>query len=84
MQVKSTRNATKRLETWRVLESFYKSGRCRAIGVSNYEQQHLQELLDSAAVKPMVNQVTHFCFQSLKLRLLVWTPFNIAFVILVP
>ena len=57
-QVKSARNATKRLETWRVLESFYKSGRCRAIGVSNYEQQHLQELLDTAAVKPMVNQVS--------------------------
>ena len=62
-QVKSARNATKRLETWRVLEGFYKSGRCRAIGVSNYEQHHLQELLDSAAVKPMVNQVSfpYFC-----------------------
>lgn len=60
-QVKSARNATKRLETWRVLESFYKSGRCRAIGVSNYEQHHLQELLDCAAVKPMVNQVSSLC-----------------------
>ena len=57
MQVKSPRNATKRLETWRVLERFYRSGRARAIGVSNYEQRHLQELLDCAAVKPMVNQV---------------------------
>ena len=41
-----------------MLEGFYKSGRCRAIGVSNYEQHHLQELLDCAAVKPMVNQVS--------------------------
>lgn len=40
-----------------MLEGFYKSGRCRAIGVSNYEQHHLQELLACAAVKPMVNQV---------------------------
>ena len=58
MQVKSPRNATKRLETWRVLERFYRSGRARAIGVSNYEQRHLQELLDCATVKPMVNQVS--------------------------
>lgn len=41
-----------------MLEGFYKSGRCRAIGVSNYEQHHLQELLGCAAVKPMVNQVS--------------------------
>ncbi len=41
-----------------MLEGFYKSGRCRAIGVSNYEQHHLQELLDCAVVKPMVNQVS--------------------------
>lgn len=33
-----------------------RSGRCRAIGVSNYQQRHLQELLDVAEVKPMVNQ----------------------------
>ena len=58
MQVKSPRNATKRLETWRVLERFYRSGHARAIGVSNYEQRHLQELLDCASIKPMVNQVS--------------------------
>ncbi len=58
VQVKSPRNATKRLETWRVLERFYRSGRVRAIGVSNYEQRHLQELLDCASIKPMVNQVS--------------------------
>lgn len=58
VQVKSPRNAVKRLETWRVLERFYRSGRARAIGVSNYEQRHLQQLLGCASVKPMVNQVS--------------------------
>ena len=33
-----------------------RSGRCRAIGVSNYQQRHLEELLAAADVKPMVNQ----------------------------
>ena len=33
-----------------------RSGRCRAIGVSNYQQRHLEELLAAAEIKPMVNQ----------------------------
>lgn len=44
-------------ETWRVLESIYKSGRARAIGVSNFMIEHLQELLAVADVAPMVNQI---------------------------
>lgn len=43
--------------TWRILEEFYAQGRARAIGVSNFEPEHLQVLLDSCAVVPMVNQV---------------------------
>lgn len=35
----------------------YHEGKARAIGVSNYTALHLQQLLDNAAVKPMVNQV---------------------------
>jgi diketogulonate reductase-like aldo/keto reductase len=35
----------------------YKSGKARAIGVSNYSTAHVQELLAAADVKPMVNQV---------------------------
>ena len=34
--------------------------RFRAIGVSNYAEHHLLELLAVATVKPHVNQVTHF------------------------
>jgi hypothetical protein len=40
-----------------VLEGLYKSGKARAIGVSNYNTAHVQELLAAAEVKPMVNQV---------------------------
>ena len=32
-------------------------GNCRAIGVSNYNEKHLSELLSSCEIKPMVNQV---------------------------
>ncbi len=44
-------------ETWRALETIYRSGRARAIGVSNFLVHHLEDLLASAEIKPMVNQV---------------------------
>jgi len=50
-------NKQKRMETWRVLESMYIQGRCKSIGVSNYEIRHLEELCGIAEVLPMVNQV---------------------------
>ncbi len=44
-------------ETWRALETIYQSGRARAIGVSNFLAHHLADLLDSAQIVPMVDQV---------------------------
>jgi diketogulonate reductase-like aldo/keto reductase len=44
-------------ESWKALEKIYKDGQCRAIGVSNYTVQHLDEVLASAKVPPAVNQV---------------------------
>jgi diketogulonate reductase-like aldo/keto reductase len=44
-------------ETWRGLEHIYEQGRAKAIGVSNFLVHHLEDLLGSAKVKPMVNQV---------------------------
>lgn len=41
-----------RRQTWRVLEGLHAAGRVRAIGVSNYEPRHLEELLSYAQVKP--------------------------------
>lgn len=44
-------------ETWRALEDLYEAGRTRAIGVCNFLVHHLEELLESAGIVPMVNQV---------------------------
>jgi len=44
-------------ETWRALEEAYKAGKLRAIGVSNFEQADLENILTSCSVKPMVNQI---------------------------
>jgi diketogulonate reductase-like aldo/keto reductase len=45
------------LEAWRVLEEAYGAGNLRAIGVSNFEQIDLDNILDNCGVKPMVNQI---------------------------
>lgn len=45
------------LEAWRALEDAYKAGKLKAIGVSNFEQEDLQNLINNGTVKPMVNQI---------------------------
>jgi diketogulonate reductase-like aldo/keto reductase len=45
------------LEAWRALEEAYEAGKLRAIGVSNFEQPDLDNLLDNGRVAPMVNQI---------------------------
>ncbi|KMK99166.1 glyoxal reductase [Bacillus stratosphericus] len=44
-------------ETWKALEKLYKDGRVKAIGVCNFHQHHLEDLLEEAEVVPMVNQI---------------------------
>ncbi|MBI2009332.1 aldo/keto reductase [Candidatus Saccharibacteria bacterium] len=46
-----------RKAAWQKLEEIHKSGRAKAIGVSNYMVSHLEELLKECTVKPAVNQV---------------------------
>lgn len=46
-------------DTWKALEQLYKEGRVRAIGVSNFHVHHLEDLLEEAEIKPMVNQVEY-------------------------
>ncbi|MCM3765494.1 aldo/keto reductase [Neobacillus niacini] len=71
-------------ETWKALETLYKEGRVRAIGVSNFHIHHLEELLKDAEIKPMVNQVEYhphltqkdllaFCQQE-GIQLEAWSP----------
>jgi len=45
------------LEAWRALEEAYQAGKLRAIGVSNFEREDLDNILNHASVAPMVNQV---------------------------
>ncbi|TNM64318.1 aldo/keto reductase [Streptomyces sp. NP160] len=43
--------------TWRVLEEFYREGRARSIGVSNFTPHQLRRLARETEVTPAVNQV---------------------------
>ncbi|MGG4131720.1 aldo/keto reductase [Paenibacillus illinoisensis] len=44
-------------DTWRALEKLHREGRIRAIGVSNFQIHHLEDLMTDATIKPAVNQV---------------------------
>jgi diketogulonate reductase-like aldo/keto reductase len=46
-----------RLDTWRACEELLLRGSCRAIGVSNYAEHHLDELLRSSRISPAINQI---------------------------
>lgn len=45
------------LDSWRAMEELYKSGKIRAIGVSNFMPHHLRPLMEKAKISPMVNQI---------------------------
>ncbi|MBY8910065.1 aldo/keto reductase [Salinicoccus roseus] len=46
-------------ESWKALEKLYDEGRVKAIGVSNFHRQHLEEVFSMCRVKPMVNQLEY-------------------------
>ncbi len=46
-----------RLDAWKVLEELYEEKKVKAIGVSNFQTHHLEELFNVASIKPMVNQI---------------------------
>lgn len=45
------------LDTWRAFEELYDEGILKAIGVSNFSVEHLENLVENARIKPMVNQL---------------------------
>lgn len=45
------------IETYKALEKLYKDGRVKAIGVCNFEIEHLERLLKECEVVPVLNQV---------------------------
>ncbi|MBA2639233.1 MAG: aldo/keto reductase [Nocardioidaceae bacterium] len=57
------------VETWQTMEKLYADGRARAIGVSNFQPNHLRRLQAEATVLPAVNQVElHPTFTQAPLR----------------
>lgn len=44
-------------EVWRALEDAMKAGKLRAIGISNFLEEDIKNLMEACTVKPMVNQV---------------------------
>lgn len=72
------------MNTWRALEKLYEEGAVKAIGVCNYETEHLEALEKSANIKPMLNQVEfhpgvfpeklyYYC-QKEKIQMQAWSP----------
>jgi len=55
----------KRLQSWKAMEEIMHSGRCKSIGVCNFTERHLTELLKNCEIIPAVNQVEFnpFLFQ---------------------
>ena len=44
-------------ETWKAMEELCKAGKARAIGISNFRSHHIDALLKTAEIAPMVNQI---------------------------
>lgn len=47
------------VETWKAMEKLYREGFVRAIGVSNFQIHHLEELRQNSEITPVVNQVEY-------------------------
>lgn len=45
------------LDSWKDMEVLYKEGLCRAIGVCNFHQHHIEKLLSIAKEVPVINQI---------------------------
>ena len=45
------------VSTWQTLEEFYREGRARSIGVSNFQPHHLRRLHEATEITPAVNQI---------------------------
>jgi 2,5-diketo-D-gluconate reductase A len=45
------------VSTWKTLEEFYRDGRARSIGVSNFQPHHLRRLHTEAEIPPAINQI---------------------------
>lgn len=57
------------LETYRALEDAYQEGKIRAIGLSNFNELQVQEIIDHSSIKPIVDQIeTHILWQQQRMH----------------
>ena len=57
------------VDAWRAMITAREAGLCRSIGVSNFEPEHLDAIIDATGVMPAVNQIElHPRFQQRELR----------------
>lgn len=71
--------------TWLAMEELYKEGKIKAIGLSNFEPEQIDDLMTYATVTPAVNQIeTHVFYQQDKaheylkknnIQMEAWSPF---------
>jgi diketogulonate reductase-like aldo/keto reductase len=47
------------IEMWSYMEDAYKAGKVRALGVSNFRERHLKDLMNNCVIRPMANQFEH-------------------------
>jgi diketogulonate reductase-like aldo/keto reductase len=45
------------VDTWKAMEECVKQGLTKSIGLSNFNSEQIQRVLDAATIKPVVNQV---------------------------
>lgn len=48
------------IEVYKVLEKYYKLGKIKAIGVSNFSPKDIENIINNCSIKPMVNQIDYF------------------------
>ena len=70
---------------WQALEDLYQAGKIKAIGISNFDAQQMDDLKSYAKITPVINQIeTHVFFQELdsykilknsKVQMEAWSPF---------
>lgn len=72
------------IDTWRAMEEIYQKGNAKAIGVCNFNEHHIEDILRRKGITPMVNQIElhpilyqtgliDFC-KSRKIQIEAWAP----------
>lgn len=66
------------LAMYKAMEDYYKEGKLKAIGLSNFYGDSLQEILDNATIMPALNQIEVNVFQAQKEMQEILDKYNIA------